>query len=1147
MNEDKLDFFAKFSEFSKNIIPSLKDLISNKEFQDGLDKAGGIVSLIGIGLQIYDKIKKNLETDEDRASNSLIRIVFETATDALKGASMQAKYFDGEEIKIDMDLNMKKTILQNIFESFKGYYEDDESFTSLTDLPSIPSFKSSIKSQLEKKLKGDNASELIRYFEERFDASLENRIENDPDIQKIEDILIIIKRQRALKKYLEYVKTESEKDSLKDLGKKSSDKVGNYYIKKRQAIMVDTRKYWSSTDDEVQKEYCNKITEDNNDINDVEKIIDDFVKTGSIESRYLFIGAPFGTGKTTLVKKVASKYADEYLKVKRKSQYIPIFVLLKDGLERVYDDLNLNAVFDNIIAPDNNSNEKAFNRNILLLLDGLDEYHDNDADQEKNLSDNSKDIKMLMEKIENDFTKYRNLKVIITARLQQDLPSKLPMVMGKGKEYLRLLPFTEQQVEEFFEHYNVNLKFKQISMISKGLSKEITNPLLAWMFSKIYPLIREDLEHIKSTEEQELTNSMAKSLIYLRFFHSIIEGKSKEDLEKFYYTYKEREMIKSYRDEKRKLRLLAMLMQVCGGKLTDENVKQVQKMFRDTQIDISVQDLKSTSHFYVEDKRNDLIKFVHETFKEYLLAECYFGCLVKKLNWMNIGSPSKETVEFLKGLLQILNTNNENIRKYVEKIISIEPINKEISLLKSFESEDEDNNTERPTQITIDDVKETIIDTARNSILNGQNIRLLDLNTRRDIYENSWIYKWIALYALSILAPESYSSGEKKMNKLKPQIVNIIKNASVAIPYYLKNLTQIDLSNSDLSNSDLSQAMLSGATFNGAIMSDVNLSNANLTDSKLKNVNLSNANLSNTILTNADLSHATLSDAKLTKADLTKANLSDTTLYNVNLSFANLSEAILTNANLSNATLSGATLIKAHLEYCIMTRSSLFRANLSEADLRRATLSLADLTNANLSGANLIDTFLFSATLFTADLRKSNLSGSFLSRANLSNANLSDSIISNANLSYADIFNAKLLSSTITGYVDSDLKYHNLTCSKADFTNASIESKGLIDYLRKNGSENLDGNEKLSAEEMGEKTKEQDKPDFIEVIRDPVAKKIGFKLLQSNKEEVMITFSSADGLPHDLSGDHVIQILEEAKNYARIKVGSPIEIAIERH
>ena len=195
MNEDKLDFFAKFSEFSKNIIPSLKDLISNKEFQNNLDKAGGIVSLIGIGLQIYDKIKKNLETDEDRASNSLIGIVFATAKDALKKASK--KYSDGDEIKIEIDLNTKKTILQNIFESFEGYYKDDESFTSLTNLPSILSFKLSLVSQLKEKLKGDNTSKLIRYFEESFDASFEFNTENDPNIQKIEDILIIDKKTKS--------------------------------------------------------------------------------------------------------------------------------------------------------------------------------------------------------------------------------------------------------------------------------------------------------------------------------------------------------------------------------------------------------------------------------------------------------------------------------------------------------------------------------------------------------------------------------------------------------------------------------------------------------------------------------------------------------------------------------------------------------------------------------------------------------------------------------------------------------------------------------------------------------------------------------------------------------------------------------------
>ena len=47
-----------------------------------------------------------------------------------------------------------------------------------------------------------------------------------------------------------------------------------------------------------------------------------------------------------------------------------------------------------------------------------------------------------------------------------------------------------------------------------------------------------------------------------------------------------------------------MIMQICEGKITDENVKQVQKMF-DIFIDVSMQDLKYTSHFYVKDKRNN--------------------------------------------------------------------------------------------------------------------------------------------------------------------------------------------------------------------------------------------------------------------------------------------------------------------------------------------------------------------------------------------------------------------------------------------------------------------------------------------------------------------------------------------------------------
>ena len=50
------------------------------------------------------------------------------------------------------------------------------------------------------------------------------------------------------------------------------------------------------------------------------------------------------------------------------------------------------------------------------------------------------------------------------------------------------------------------------------------------------------------------------------------------------------------------------------------------------------------------------------------------GYLVEKLNWMNIGSPSKETVEFLKGLLRLLNTNNENLENMSKRLLTLNPV-----------------------------------------------------------------------------------------------------------------------------------------------------------------------------------------------------------------------------------------------------------------------------------------------------------------------------------------------------------------------------------------------------------------------------------------------------------------------------------------
>ena len=49
---------------------------------------------------------------------------------------------------------------------------------------------------------------------------------------------------------------------------------------------------------------------------------------------YMFVGAPFGIGKSYFIKKISSQYATRYLDLT--SDYIPIVVFLRDGLENVY-------------------------------------------------------------------------------------------------------------------------------------------------------------------------------------------------------------------------------------------------------------------------------------------------------------------------------------------------------------------------------------------------------------------------------------------------------------------------------------------------------------------------------------------------------------------------------------------------------------------------------------------------------------------------------------------------------------------------------------------------------------------------------------------------------------------------------------------
>ena len=78
-----LDTFAEIGKKVPEIAGSLKQLSTNETFREHVGKAGTIGSLCLVGLEIYNKIKNDLQASQKQAFGSLLRIVFESTKEAL--------------------------------------------------------------------------------------------------------------------------------------------------------------------------------------------------------------------------------------------------------------------------------------------------------------------------------------------------------------------------------------------------------------------------------------------------------------------------------------------------------------------------------------------------------------------------------------------------------------------------------------------------------------------------------------------------------------------------------------------------------------------------------------------------------------------------------------------------------------------------------------------------------------------------------------------------------------------------------------------------------------------------------------------------------------------------------------------------------
>ena len=542
------------------------------------------------------------------------------------------------------------------------------------------------------------------------------------------------------------------------------------------------------------------------------------------------------------------------------------------------------------------------------------------------------------------------LKIIFTTRPEYGLPNELNF-----NEYVRMLPFTKNQVESYIRHYKSPYTYGQL--IGKYLSyDEIRKPLTLKMILTTLPDIEIDLKRL--LESGKLTKDLTRTLIYMTILYKIFLGKE--------YSAK-REQAKreqanlSYQDEKRSLRLIAYLKQVNP----DITVEQIEKWFKGN---IKMGNLKPIiDTYFVSKNYSDIAKiksgrrihFIHKSYIEFFLAEHLIEqYLLGNIHALNIGKPSEVTIGFVRGFVDLLLSDITTIKKYV-----LYDKSQPNTLFSSLGYENGNNSMEKTNEkilqtakrsfdneniITINTVNKFIVPSSReievplketeNNIFWKEN-----LQTTINDYEHLWVHRWISL---GIIKKLSY---DKKYERIidKNQLKRLMLSFSYTIPSYLKALSSLDLSNIDLSRiilegADLTYANLAGTMLIAANLKKADLSYANLIDSDLSRALIWNTTLDYANLRDIDMRGANLEFAKLNYANLARSNFNNPNKGNFTrtyFKFAKLNWSNLSGANLSQANLSRADLSNCCLLYC---KWHLIKCE--EADFNNAIINDKDLT-----------------------------------------------------------------------------------------------------------------------------------------------------------------------------------------------------------
>ena len=654
----------------------------------------------------------------------------------------------------------------------------------------------------------------VQSFSVTFNSTLIRKAENS----NLNNTLTSWKQKRIEDKLFKYlVHLTTLLDEVNPVDDKS---VGEYYVENK-AVSVENKTWELNADRIYEFKYDNWN-------------IEDFINNSKKRE---IVGAEFGTGKTNFAKKIANNLSIKYLR--GEGELVPIYVPLGRKLRNIYNQDSLEDVVK-IIGK----------QKVFLICDGLDEYDDDHND-------------LIYGILPKKFT-YDNLeKTIFTSRLIPDLPSK---VNFNSPTYVRLLPFTRDQVNVFFSGSKYNIPEVTYDVLKEyGLEEtEIFKPLFCWMFAITYNNSDSQLSIQKAP-----TINIKRALFFQEVIHSIIEGKHKASPEG-----KNKQEL--YMQEKKTLRSVAFLTSVYKNDLNTKIIADTLKISEDTILENPL--FITYFNFLSTKAKEKKIEFFHKSFYEYLLAESFIEHF-----YMGEGGkicadvPNYETALFLEGLLEIID-------KYDQTKVKNLPF----TLPESLENSP-----------TVNELKNKILDSAKKFF----DEELADLPLYAQLptirYENMLIHRWMSLFVMNKIK-NKFDIDRDKFFRLVKWTVNFI-------PSYLQRVENIDLSGSNISGeilgpncylcAKLQNSILTGH-FSGTKFIGANLSGSNIEiGSEFQGVDFSGANMSDIKSGNNDDS---LFSVEFLNCDFGETRFINAKLNNYNFKVCDFSDADFSDAELGS-------------------------------------------------------------------------------------------------------------------------------------------------------------------------------------------------------------------------------------------------------